>query len=125
MVDVENILKSAIDKDASDIHLISGIKPMLRIARNLLPYDGCDALTVEDMADIYDYFIRGNVEKDNVFKETKKLDSSFEFAGLRFRVNISLSDDIETSLCLEKFTFPRSLNCFSNRSNFCSILASI
>ena len=36
MVDVENILKSAIDKDASDIHLISGIKPMLRIARNLI-----------------------------------------------------------------------------------------
>ena len=107
MVDVENILKSAIDKDASDIHLISGIKPMLRIARNLLPYDGCDALTVEDMADIYDYFIRGNVEKDNVFKETKKLDSSFEFAGLRFRVNISLSNEVPVfTLRIIKNTLP-------------------
>ena len=77
MVDVDNILKSAIDRDASDIHLISGLKPMLRIARNLVPYEECDTLTVDDMIDIYDYFIRGNIDKDSVFRETKKLDSSF------------------------------------------------
>ena len=94
MVDVDNILKTAIEKDASDVHLISGIRPMLRIARHLTPYEGCDILTPEDMADIYDYFIRGNIDKDSVFTETKKLDSSFEFSGIRFRVNISLSGDI-------------------------------
>ena len=43
---------------------------------------------------IYDYFIRGNIDKDAVFTQTKKLDSSFEFNGLRFRVNISLSGDV-------------------------------
>lgn len=94
MVNVDNILKTAIDNDASDIHLISGIKPMLRIARELVPCEGYDELTPEDMADIYDYFIRGNIDKDNVFHQTKKLDSSFEFAGLRLRVNISLSNDV-------------------------------
>ena len=94
MVDVDNILRSAIEQDASDIHLISGIKPMLRIARELVPYEDCEVLTEEDMADIYDYFIRGNIDKDAVFQETKKLDSSFEFEGLRFRVNISLSNEI-------------------------------
>ena len=51
-------------------------------------------LQPEDMAEIYDYFIRGNVDKDAVFTQTKKLDSSFEFNGLRFRVNISLSGDV-------------------------------
>ena len=94
MVDVDDILKTAIEKDASDVHLISGIRPMLRIARHLTPYEGCDNLTPEDMADIYDYFIRGNIDKDAVFTQTKKLDSSFEFNGLRFRVNISLSGDV-------------------------------
>ena len=94
MVNVDNILKSAIERNASDIHLICGIKPMLRIARELVPYEDCEILTVEDMADIYDYFIRGNIEKDQVFSETKKLDSSFEFAGLRLRVNISQSNEV-------------------------------
>ena len=94
MVDVDDILRTAIEKDASDVHLISGIRPMLRIARHLTPYEGCDNLTPEDMADIYDYFIRGNIDKDAVFTQTKKLDSSFEFNGLRFRVNISLSGDV-------------------------------
>ena len=107
MVDVDNILKSAIEQDASDIHLISGIKPMLRIARELIPYNYCDALTDDDMADIYDYFIRGNIEKDGVFQETKKLDSSFEFAGLRFRVNISLSNGVPLfTLRIIKNTLP-------------------
>ena len=71
MVDVDDILRTAIKKDASDVHLISGIRPMLRIARHLTPYEGGDALTPEDMADIYDYFIRGNIDKDAVFTETK------------------------------------------------------
>ena len=94
MINIDDILRTAIQKDASDIHLISGIKPMLRIARNLVPYEGCEELTAEDMNDIYDYFIRGNLDKDKVFKDTKKLDSSFEFEGLRLRVNISLSGDV-------------------------------
>ena len=107
MVDVENILRTAIEKDASDIHLISGIKPMLRIARNLTPYEGCQNLTPEDMADIYDFFIRGNVEKDEVFRETKKLDSSFDFLGLRFRVNVSLSNEVPVfTLRIIKNTLP-------------------
>ena len=94
MVDINQVLRTAIQKDASDIHLISGIQPTFRIARELIPYEGCDVLTVEDMSDIYDYFIRGNVEKDKLFKETRKLDSSFEFEGLRLRINISLANDI-------------------------------
>ena len=46
------------------------------------------------MFEIYDYFVRGNIEKDEVFKEEKKLDSSYEFEGTRIRVNISVSDVI-------------------------------
>ena len=94
MINVDKILQAAIQKKASDVHLICGIKPMLRIARELIPYKDCDELTEDDMNDIYDYFIRGNVEKDEVFKTTRKLDSSIEFEGLRLRLNVSLSDDV-------------------------------
>ena len=107
MVNVDNILAAAIDKGASDVHLISGIRPMLRISRNLIEYEGCGALTPEDMVDIYDYFIRGNIDKDAVFKETKKLDTSYEFGGLRLRVNVSLSNDIPVfTLRIIKNTLP-------------------
>ena len=64
MVDIEKILNVAIEKDASDIHLISGIKPCLRIKRELIELSDFDDLAPEDMFDIYDYFIRGNIEKD-------------------------------------------------------------
>ena len=94
MINVDKILHTAIEKKASDVHLICGIKPMLRIARELIPYKDCAELTEDDMNDIYDYFIRGNVEKDEVFKTTRKLDSSIEFEGLRLRLNVSLSDDV-------------------------------
>ena len=94
MIEIEKILDYAIEHDASDIHFICGIKPMLRIIRKLTPMEDCKELTPQDMDEIYDYLVRGNIDKDNVFKKTKKLDTSLEYANLRFRVNISLSDDV-------------------------------
>ena len=94
MVDVNKILKTAKDKNASDVHLICGLKPILRIYRELIPIDELDILEEDDMYEIYDYFIRGNLDKDSVFKETKRLDTSFEFENIRLRVNISYADEI-------------------------------
>ena len=39
MIDIEKVLNEAIKKDASDIHLIAGNKPILRIRRDLLPVE--------------------------------------------------------------------------------------
>ena len=94
MIDIDKVLDAAKEKDASDVHLICNLKPMLRIRRNLIEYDCSSPLTEDDMYDIYDYFVRGNVDKDNVFKEKKKLDMSYEFEDIRLRVNISLADEI-------------------------------
>ncbi len=94
MIQIEKILDYAIEKDASDIHFICGIKPMLRIIRDLVEVEDADVLAPEDMNEIYDYLIRGNIDKDNVFQKTKKLDTFLEYADKRFRVNISLSEEI-------------------------------
>ena len=94
MIDIDKILETALKKDASDVHLICGIKPMLRIRRDLIEYDCKSPLTEDDMYEVYDYFVRGNVDKDRVFKETKKLDTSYEFENIRLRVNISLANEI-------------------------------
>ena len=96
MIDIDQVIDTAKKKDASDVHLICGLKPMLRIRRDLIAYDCPNELSEDDMYEIYDYFVRGNVDKDRVFKETKKLDTSFEFEDIRLRVNISLANEIPT-----------------------------
>ncbi len=96
MIDMDYVLNQAIEKDASDVHLIAGIKPILRIRRDLLEVENTEILTDDDMIDIYDYFVRGNLDKDRVFKETKKLDSSYEFGDIRLRVNISTASEVPT-----------------------------
>ncbi len=107
-MNIDKVLKIAKEKDASDIHLICGIKPMLRIARDLVPVEEISELTIEDLNEAYDYFVRGNLEKDETFMKTKKLDSSFEFEGTRLRVNVSYSDEIPTfTLRLIKNELPR------------------
>lgn len=93
MININEILDIAIEKDASDIHLISGIAPTLRIARDLISI-GDEELTESDMYEIYDFFVRGNINKDEMYRETRKIDTSFEYKGLRLRVNISSTDGI-------------------------------
>lgn len=94
MIDINEIMKAAQKEDASDIHLICNLKPILRTRRQLIEFEDSSVLTVEDMYDLYDYFVRGNLDKDKVFKETKRLDTSFEYEDIRLRVNISLADDV-------------------------------
>lgn len=93
-MNMDRVLDLAIERDASDIHLVAGNKPILRIARELIPIDEFDVLTAEDMSEIYDYLVRGDVDKDQVYNETRKLDTSYEYKTIRFRVNISYSCDI-------------------------------
>lgn len=93
-MNMDKIIDLAIEKDASDIHLIATNKPMLRISRELVPIEEMDVLTPEDMNEIYDYLVRGNIDKDDVFTTTRKLDTSYEHNGIRLRVNISLADDV-------------------------------
>lgn len=94
MVHIDEILKDAIERGASDIHLICGLKPMLRIMRDLVEVTDSVELTEEDMTEIYDYFIRGSVDKDKVFNETRKIDMSYEFEDIRLRVNVSTANDV-------------------------------
>ena len=94
MVQIEDFIEKAIKADASDIHLVAGLKPMLRRVRRLEEIEGYDPLTPEDMYDIYDSILKGNLEKDNLYKQTKKLDTSYEYKDTRLRINISLSNGL-------------------------------
>ena len=108
MIDVDKILSTAKAEDASDVHLICGMKPILRIRRDLVDCKDTEELTPEDMNDAYDYFVRGNLDKDKVFRTTRKLDCSYEFEDIRLRVNISYANEVPVfTLRLIKKELPR------------------
>lgn len=94
MIDIEKILDKAIELDASDIHLNVDSKPILRIRRALLPIQTMKELTPEDMSQLYDYLVGGNIQRDELFRVERKLDMSFKYGDLRLRVNLSLANDI-------------------------------
>ena len=89
MIQIEDLIDIAIEKDASDIHLVCGNRPLIRIVRRLEEVKDYPVLSQEDMYDVYDSIIKGNLEKDNLFKKTKKLDTSYEYKDIRLRINIS------------------------------------
>lgn len=94
MIDINAILKKAEEVRASDIHFICGLKPYLRVNRDLVALDNAEVLVESDMWDIYDYFLSGNLEKDKKFKESRILDCSAEYKDIRLRVNISYADSV-------------------------------
>jgi len=87
-MDINEILNIAIEEGASDVHLICGRKPSLRIAKELKEIE-TEELTRENMYEVYDYFIRGEVILDKAYEETRQLDISHTVSGIRLRVNIS------------------------------------
>ena len=95
-MNMEKILDEAIKREASDVHLISNNRPMLRIMRDLIPVENSQVLTPEDMSEAYDFLVKGNIDQDEVYNATKRLDMSYEYKGIRLRVNISSSDEIPT-----------------------------
>ena len=96
MVLIESIIQEALDRGASDIHLMNGLRPILRIARDLVEIPDIDIMDETTLYEIYDYIVRGNVVKDDIYKEERKLDTSLVYKDTRLRVNISYSMDIPT-----------------------------
>ena len=108
MINMDNALRQVAERDASDIHLVCGLKPMLRIARELVPIEEVNELNEDDMNEIYDYFVRGNILKDEEFRKTRKIDDSYVLGDLRFRLNIGCSNEIPTfTLRLIKNELPK------------------
>ena len=108
MLNMNKVLDIAIEREASDIHLICGLRPMLRIARELKEIEEIDVIEENELYEAYDYFVRGNIDKDETYKTTKRLDMSFEYEDVRLRVNISSAEDIPIfTLRIIKNTLPK------------------
>ena len=108
MLNLNKVLDIAIKSDASDVHLISGLKPIMRISRELKPIEEEEVIGEAELCEAYDYFVRGNIDKDEIYKSTKRLDTSYEYGDVRLRVNISSADDMPIfTLRIIKNTLPK------------------
>ncbi|MBI1979569.1 MAG: PilT/PilU family type 4a pilus ATPase, partial [Elusimicrobia bacterium] len=82
-----DILRSAVEKGASDIHILIGSPPMVRIHGDILPLKEFSSLSAEESKRLI-YSILYDDQKQK-FEETFELDCSFEIKNLaRFRVNV-------------------------------------
>ena len=84
---IDELLRTAVERKASDLHLKVGNHPYLRIDGQLAPLSDIPRLTAEDMLNMA-FSMMSNRQKQK-FKETAELDMAYGVAGLgRFRVNV-------------------------------------
>ena len=84
---IDDLLRIAVERKASDLHLKVGNHPYLRIDGQLVPLNELKRLTAEDMLNMA-FSMMSNRQKQK-FKESAELDLAYGVAGLgRFRVNV-------------------------------------
>src|SRR3990172_4577303 len=84
---IDDLLRIAVERKASDLHLKVGNFPYLRVDGVLMPLSELKRLTAEDMLNMA-FSMMTNRQKQK-FKESAELDLAYGVAGLgRFRVNV-------------------------------------
>jgi len=83
---IDDLLRVAVERKASDLHLKVGNFPHIRLDGSLVPLSQFPRLTQEDMLNM-SFSMMSNRQKAK-FKETTEMDMAYGVAGLgRFRVN--------------------------------------
>lgn len=84
-MDIQFIFSEAKRKEASDIHLIVGSPPIVRVAGILMPIEGGQILTDEDINTLI--FATISTEQKEILETNKEIDYSLSTPSGRFRVN--------------------------------------
>ncbi|MEW6201470.1 MAG: type IV pilus twitching motility protein PilT [bacterium] len=88
LLDIDELLHKAVQRRASDVHLTSGLPPVLRIDGRLVPSEYDRIFPSISQKIVYSMLTD---QQKQVFEENLELDFSYGVAGLgRFRVNIFL-----------------------------------
>ncbi len=88
-MDIDELLKVAIERDASDLHIKAGEPPILRIHGTLIPLAGLDRLTTKDIESMVGQLINESQRKK--LEQEMDLDLAYSLSGYgRFRGSIFL-----------------------------------
>ena len=101
-MDVKNLFKIAAEKKASDLHLLVGQPPIIRVDGNLVTvnsvWDGKEfygPLSSTDLTVVTELLL--DKEQRTRLAKEKDLDCSYAISGVRFRINVSYEKD---NLCV-------------------------
>src|SRR5205085_12171980 len=87
MPHIDDLLRIAMERKASDLHLKVGNYPHCRIDGDLIPISDQPRVSAEDMLNMA-FSMMSNRQKQK-FKDSSELDMAYGVAGLgRFRVNV-------------------------------------
>ncbi len=85
-MDIQELLQITIQRNASDLHLLTGYSPIVRIDGELIPLNTYPKLTPTDVETLVYSLLTG--EQKELLTVNKEIDFSYEFTGgARFRIN--------------------------------------
>jgi len=88
-MDIDQVLRAAIDLGASDIHIVSDHPPMVRVHTAMTPMADFDQITPDISMQIFRQI--ANEEQLENFENIKDVDFSYQVKGMsRFRVNVHM-----------------------------------
>ncbi|HTK04542.1 MAG TPA: PilT/PilU family type 4a pilus ATPase [Candidatus Eisenbacteria bacterium] len=102
---MDQLFDIAVAKNASDIHLVVGKPPLLRIYGEMVPIEGAKALTRDTVQELT-FSLLSEAEKKTII-ETKELDVAHQIpSGKRFRINLHWE---KTNLAMAARTIPSDI----------------
>jgi twitching motility protein PilT len=102
---MDKLFEIAVTKGASDIHIVVGKPPLLRINGAISPIEGAKSLSTEAAKDLT-FSLLTDAERDRFFKE-KELDVAHQIpSGKRFRINLHWE---KTNVAMAARTIPSDI----------------
>jgi twitching motility protein PilT len=90
-MDIHDLFAETARLNASDLHLIAGFAPMLRVDGSLIPVKGVSVLSSADIEQLT--FTTFNQEQKDLFLTNREIDYSVASPAGRFRVNVYYQKD--------------------------------
>lgn len=85
MITLQELIKIAVERNASDIHIIAGYFPTIRVNEELYAIRTTQPITKKDAEDLLLPIL--NDSQRTSFLKDRSYDFSYEFEGRRFRIN--------------------------------------
>jgi twitching motility protein PilT len=116
-MDLSQLLQITIDKKASDLHVVPGYYPTVRVSGELFQITTLKIITPEDSEKMLTSFLNG--EQKETLSANREIDLAYSLNGNRFRVNLYYAQNllcgsfryIQSKICtLEELSLPAILH---------------
>lgn len=91
-MDLSKLLQLVVDKKASDLHVIPGYYPTIRVNGELFQLTTLELITPENSNRILQSFL--NDEKKEILLANREIDLAYSLNGSRYRVNLYFAQDM-------------------------------